>query len=138
MSSHRLFCLVATLLAAVAAGCGTSRPPEYAVSGRVQVGGKPAGRAKVFFHPLSRGAGPSALSFVETGPDGNFRLTAEAGVPAGEYAVTVIWPQYRQGGDEEVEAGDRLKGKYADPAHPVSRVTIGPGDNALPPFELRP
>ena len=57
-------------------------------------------------------------------------------MPAGEYAVTVIWPGYYSGGDEEVEGPDRLKGKYNRVESPLARVVVEKGPTELRPFEL--
>src|SRR5262245_30863632 len=103
---------LARLLVAVGifsfAGCGPGTPNGNVlcpVEGRLLVSGIPAANAHVTFHPIEGAAG-TALSVGRTGPDGSFRLTTFAagdGAPAGEYVVTVVWPNDSIPRDECVE-----------------------------------
>lgn len=111
------------------AGCGSrDKLKLYPVAGTLLVSGEPAANAKIAFHPLSPGA--AALPVATTAPDGTFRLTTYAagdGAPAGEYAVTVVWPDDSLPVDECVEAAhDRLQGRYADPTKTKLRATVRP------------
>ena len=78
--------------------------------------------------------------FAVVGPDGTFRpstqLTAD-GAPAGEYRVTIVWPEIRLDQGEEIEGADRLDGVYAKVTQTQLTVSIHSGDNELPPFELK-
>ncbi|HEX4613892.1 MAG TPA: carboxypeptidase-like regulatory domain-containing protein [Urbifossiella sp.] len=124
--------------AAVLPGCRPSPPATVPLAGKVTVNGRPAARAKVFFTPLAPGA--SVLPSAETGPDGAFRVSTflpDDGLPPGEYAVTVLWPTYKSGGDQEVEGPDRLGGRYNDPRNPALKVTVREGQSDLPPLDLR-
>src|SRR5262245_25475123 len=84
-------------LAGGAKGPNRGRIEVDPVVGKLLVNGVPAANAMVAFHPLGTG-GPAALRPVGvTGPDGTFCLTsyeAGDGAPAGEYAVTAVWPDY--------------------------------------------
>lgn len=119
-------------------GCGGPREAAvYPVAGTVTVSGQPAANAMVAFHPLERAGSQTALPVASTGPDGGYRLMTYAagdGAPAGEYAVTVVWPDDSQPRDEcaDVVTHDRFQGRYADPARSPWRVTVGPGTNEVP------
>jgi hypothetical protein len=119
-------------------GCGGPRKAAvYPVAGTLTVSGQPAANAMVAFHPLDQAGSQTALPVASTGPDGTYRLMTYAagdGAPAGEYAVTVVWPDDSQPRDECVDdvTHDRFKGRYADPAKSPWRVTVGPGTNEVP------
>lgn len=120
------------------AGCdGSHQTTLYPVAGTLTVSGQPAANAMVAFHPLDQAGSQTALPVASTGPDGTYRLMTYAagdGAPAGEYAVTVVWPDDSQPWDECAEevTHDRFKGRYADPARSPWRVTVGPGANEVP------
>ncbi len=128
----------AVLLIISLVGCGGPREAAvYPVAGTLTVGGQPAANAMVAFHPLDRAGSPPALPVASTGPDGTYRLMTHAagdGAPAGEYAVTVVWPDDSQPRDEcaAIVTADRLEGRYADPARSPWRVRVGPGTNEVP------
>jgi hypothetical protein len=137
--------MVALVLTALLTGCGSSRvgPEIFPVVGKVLVDGKPAHRAQVLFHPVTPIAAPEGVTiqpFAVVEPDGTFRpstqLTAD-GAPAGEYRVTIVWPEIRVDQGEEIEGPDRLAGAYAQASQTQLTVSIHPGDNELPPFELK-
>lgn len=122
------------------AGCGgepTSRVVVYPVEGTVLVGGRPADNVRVMFHPLSGGDTPVYPVGVSWA-GGTFQLTTMKpgdGAPAGEYAVTVLWPDPSNPMDEcgcpDPAAHDRLRGQYLDPAKTTLRATIQPGRNEV-------
>lgn len=135
-----LLVLVSLLL-----GCGTSRvgPEIHAVVGKVLVDGQPAHRAQVLFHPVTPIAAPAGMTvqpFAIVEPDGSFRpstqLTAD-GAPAGDYRVTIVWPEIRIDQGEEIAGPDRLAGAYASPIQSQLSVSVRAGVNELPPFELK-
>jgi hypothetical protein len=130
--------LVLVVTLACLAGCaGPRRVKVHPVQGKLLVGGQPAADAKVAFHPIGQ-AGPLArLPVATTAADGSYRLMTYVsgdGAPAGEYAVTVVWPDSSQPHDECADgvAHDRLKGRYADPDRSPLRVTVVPDENEVP------
>lgn len=107
----------------------------YPVEGRLTVSGIPAAKAHLAFHPIDptlSGMTPVAV----TGPDGRFRLTTFTtgdGAPAGEYVVTVIWPNDSIPVDEcaDLSTHDRLNGSNADVSRSPLRATVQSGPNDL-------
>lgn len=129
--------LIHVVLLTCVVGCGPRQVDVYPVAGTLTVGGRPAANAMVAFHPLDRGGTQASLPVASTGPDGTYRLTTYAdgdGAPAGEYAVTVVWPDDSHPRDEceDVVEHDRFKGRYADAARSPWRVTVGRGTNDVP------
>ena len=123
-------------------GCSRDEagPAVYPTSGRVLVDGKPAGRAEVSF--FLQGPAPAGMvpPVAVAELDGTFRPSTRAahdGVPAGEYALSVVWKKYRTIQGEDVAGDDQLRGRYADPATSGLKATIRPGENALPPLDLK-
>lgn len=134
LSRCLLFVLAAVALGATC-GCDHARPVVHPVTGLVLVDGKPAGRARVAFHP--NGDAPDAAlprPVAITEADGTFRLMtfkSGDGAPAGVYAVTVIWPDPTHEHDECEDEGpdDQLHGHCADRRNPPLVVTVRPGPN---------
>lgn len=144
-SNPRKCAALAILLACVAVvrGCMVSGPqhsPVFAVRGRLTIGGKPAEKAIVYFHPRQPIDGGSTRPLAMVQADGSFRPTtyhANDGLPAGEYAVTVNWPvEYDVAPGESVSGDDRLGGRYSRLDQPPALVTIHAGDNELKPIDL--
>jgi hypothetical protein len=105
------------------------------------VGGKPAHNAIVLFHPRQPIDGKPLKPMAIVAADGTFRPTTYRtgdGLPAGDYGVTVSWPEIIVVGEEEIGGDDRLGRKYSNPAKPVLDVHINPGENQLPPIDLNP
>ncbi|WP_165071438.1 transthyretin-like family protein [Paludisphaera rhizosphaerae] len=139
----------AVLLAGLVGCGGSGQATVYPVAGTLTVNGQPAANAMIAFHPLDRAGSPAVLSVASTGPDGAYRLTtytAGDGAPAGEYAVTIVWPDDSKPWDEceeDLVTHDRFQGRYADPTRSPWRVIVRPGANeaplrAAPPDESRP
>jgi hypothetical protein len=137
--------IAALFVAALTAGCENAPvgPKIFPVVGKVLVDGQPAHRAQVLFHPVNPIAAPEGMTiqpFAVVEPDGTFRpstqLTAD-GAPAGEYRVTIVWPEIRIDQGEEIEGPDRLAGAYARASETQLSVSVHPGQNELPPFELK-
>jgi hypothetical protein len=142
---------IALLCASLSLGCSKQddgRPKVFPVAGKVFVGGKPAAKAEVMFHPLaadgaldtSKPASQLIRPFAVAEADGSFRPTsflAGDGAPAGQYAITVSWPKYKMDAGEEVSGPDQLSGRYIDPKHPAQKVTIKESDNQLPVIDLK-
>jgi hypothetical protein len=135
---------VAALLALLGTGCGGSKG-IYPVSGKVTYQGQPASGAKVLFRRLEGASIRDQTMMGVVEKDGGFTVdcgTLGKGAPAGEYAVLIEWkydptsPPARSPAEASTR-GDRMKGRYADPDHPLLRVTIRPGKNVLPPNTVR-
>ena len=62
------------------------------------------------------------------------------GALAGEYIVTIIWPEENTSTAISMEAPppppDRLKGRYADPEKSKLTAVIKSGPNKLEPFNI--
>src|SRR6187401_2208154 len=91
-------------------------PTLYAVEGKVLVNGEPAENLNVAFHPVD-GDRNLFCPVGRTNSKGIFHLMTRSnsdGAPAGEYRVTLVWPD---GLIDECECPDpalhdRLKGLY--------------------------
>ena len=135
------FLLLPVALAGFGCGSKEQRKPVYPVQGKVFVGGKPAEKASVIFHPLND-SDPNALRPTgEVGPDGSFKLstyTAGDGAPAGDYAVTVSWYEGSSAIGGDADSGpDRLGGRYANPQTSGLHAQVREGSNEVPPFHLK-
>jgi hypothetical protein len=133
---------IATAWALACTGCDDDTG-LYPVHGMVLYKGEPAVGATVYFH--RRGA---ADPFREQTPqgvvadDGSFTLAGPAGAGAapGEYAVLVEWKEgagKRKGRSPGLNAPDRLKHRYLNPAKPLLLAEVKPTTNRLPPFEIK-
>jgi len=132
------------LLGGLVVGCGPGEarlPPLHPVTGTVKFRGLPAKKFRVIFNPVSDIGrlqfSPSAI----TDDSGNFKLKSakpDDGAPAGDYQVTFLWPDHFNTGDEiELKPEvDKLRGAYNNPQQSRFRITVQPGVNTLPPFEL--
>jgi hypothetical protein len=101
--------------------------------------GHPAAGAAVFFFPRGAGPmyGPMIMGIVM--PDGSFELSCGSlgkGAPAGDYDVAVEWKQRSipRGGTGRTD--DKLKGRYADPRHPLLHAKVEAEANQLSSFDL--
>ena len=131
-------CLLGAL---VLTGAGCNRNSIYPVSGKVTYKGSPAAGATLFFY--RQGVEPSNESTVILGvvqEDGSFELNCGSlgkGAPPGQYDVVVEWKQASgQNKGRPRHGPDPLKGRYADPKHPLLHATVEAKPNVLPPFEL--
>lgn len=120
-------------------GCSSGdRLPVVPVSGSVVLEGEPVEGAMLVFHPReSRDAG--VLSYAESTADGTFQAStydAYDGIPEGDYAVTLTWPEI-----DEIDGGfgpDRLKGKFNAPESTPFRATVAGPSMTLEPFDVSP
>jgi hypothetical protein len=129
--------LALSMLVVAGAGCGEA---TGVVSGEVKVGGEPVPRGTITFIPQ----GPKAKGRLTDINEGKYSL---AGLPVGEYAVTVQAlvqppPPTTKGGKAGTKAkGPATKGvhvpaKYADPEKSGLTCTIKSGENKYdPPLE---
>jgi hypothetical protein len=144
MRRSLLFLGIASWVVA-ASGCGDDgdRIQVYPVEGKVLVNGQPAQGATVALYPTS-----SALAEARLPPptgtvdaNGEFRLTSyesNDGAPAGEFQVTIVWPEPPPPNPVGVfEQKDRLRGRYANPQTSKLTATVEAGGGELPPFELQ-
>lgn len=115
--------------------------PVFPVTGSVLVRDQPAENALVVFHPLGQNAGENLRPSGRVEADGTFTLESyrtDDGAPAGEYAVTVVWPEEASGPMPDPDlAPDRLRGRYANPQESSLRVSVAAEENHLPPFDLK-
>jgi hypothetical protein len=117
------------------------------VTGKVHYNGQPAAGAVVVFHPVAEDTLTTLHPTGVTAADGSFTLTTRTdgdGAAAGEYLVTVVWPepaQPRKPGlmstEPPPDPPDRLRGRYANRATSDLRAVVQAGRNVLPPFELK-
>ncbi len=139
-----LLCQMAAL--ALACASCTSNNHYYPVSGKVTYRGSPASGATVYFRrPGGDGMNDHSIMGI-VGEDGSFELVSGLpgkGAPPGAYDVLIEW---RRGHDVPLAGGpskgrahqvaDVLKGRYADPKHPLLHATVEAKATNLPPFEL--
>jgi hypothetical protein len=112
-----------------------SRKPVHPVRGKVTVGDKPADGAFILFVPvLEKQGDPTPRPRATAGPDGTFTISTyepNDGAPAGDYYVSIIWPN--NGREDE----DKLNGRYRDPKTSQLNALVREGPNDLKPFRLR-
>jgi hypothetical protein len=132
------------LLSLLLTSCGKSRfKPVNTVKGRVLVNGEPTEGIDVSFHSLDDPGDQLVSPSGTTDQDGNFTMStynADDGVPAGKYAVTMIWLMTDKRGRTKfgpLSKTNKLPMKYSDPKTSGFTVEITKGDNTLPPFELQ-
>lgn len=108
----------------------------FPVSGRLFIRQQLAPGAYVVFHPVDRSIGQGRCAVALTNADGSFSLSTREksdGAPAGDYVVTVFWPNYACPIDEcevtDLSKHDRLGGKFADPATSPLFATVLPEVN---------
>lgn len=134
MTTNRVLVALVCVVAFGCGGGGISAPRTAPVSGTVLVKGRPAAGVKVMFHPQFDMGAVKFTPNGETNKEGRFSLmtaAGKAGAPPGDYAVT--FELIRGGADkngQDIEV-DVWKGKYADPAKGLHKVTVKHGDNAL-------
>jgi hypothetical protein len=125
-------------------GCGDSAVPsrpQFTVRGKVFYRGQPAARAIVVLHPMNQADPPPFPPRAVAGKDGSFVVgsrLANDGAPAGEYAVTIVWPEEP---GPTTPAGDtppdRLKNRYNDLKHSKWHIHVAAAsDNALETFKI--
>jgi len=131
--SIRLF----ILLLVGCGGPGEVRPDLQPVTGSLQINGKPAVGARLFFHPDDgqdfdqRGTRPSA----KVDEAGEFALSTYQpgdGIPVGEYRIGIIWMNNEASSSPQ----DQLGGRYANPKTSKITATITPETTRLDPIEL--
>ncbi|MCE9548199.1 MAG: hypothetical protein K8T25_22230 [Planctomycetia bacterium] len=128
-------------------GCGRKEPPRtksWPAKGKLLVNGTPAEKAEVTLHPktpLKDVAGRELFPHARVAADGSFDLQTYEdgdGAPPGEYVVTVVWPEVKIDGGEELLGPDRLHNNFSDPKFPAATVVIESHENIIPPIDLKP
>ena len=119
--------------------CGNSNN-LYPVSGTVNYKGSPAAGATVFLHRKGGNAMNDHTIMGIVQEDGSFTLVCGSlgeGAPPGEYDVLIEWKHdLKQPKGLNRKGHDRLKGRYADPAHPRLHAVVKAETNHLAPFEV--
>jgi len=133
--------LLTVTLAAVLGTLGCGRGPKvYPVEGQVLVGGKPAPRATVTFHPVREAEGPVVRPTAQADEQGKFQLTTFQkgdGAPAGDYKVTVsLYLATRRSPQEDPTPVNYLPERYSQADASGLKATVSPGDNRIDPFRL--
>jgi hypothetical protein len=113
----------------------SAEPTLYAAEGKVLVNGEPAENLNVAFHPLD-GDNNLLCPVGRTNAKGIFHLTTRCdadGAPAGEYNVTLVWPDGLLDECECVDPTlhDRLKGLYAKADQSKFQVRVGSSGNSF-------
>jgi hypothetical protein len=133
-----VLCLAAGL-ALACTSCDNSNN-LYPVSGKVTYKGRPAAGAAVFFHRQGGDGMNDHMIMGIVQEDGSFELVCGSlgkGAPPGEYHVLIEWKRVSSQSKGRPQHGpDKLKGRYADPIHPVLHATVEAQANTLPPYEL--
>lgn len=140
-------------LATLTAGCGDGRVPTYPVSGTVRFNDRsPEGWMAVLHpEPPPTGEHPHPLPRAKVHPDGRFRFRtygADDGAPAGTYRVSFVQmgaaPPTPAPGDEADGVANPVQAGTPNPPDKKSRqvymphpVQVAPGENELPPFEIK-
>jgi hypothetical protein len=139
VKSHKWLLLVLLEAASLLLmGCRQQVQSEiFAVEGVLTVNGEPAANASLAFHSLDRGVNV-CCPVGRTDARGEFHLTTHChfdGAPAGDYAVTIVWPEESSLIDEcncdDILQHDRLKGFYADAERTEIRVTVKRSANSF-------
>jgi hypothetical protein len=119
----------------LAAGCGSSGPKKYPVTGTVTVNGKPAALVRVQFrHADQTLPGNLKTPVGMTDETGVFHLSTDGdkdGAVEGEYTVTLEWMS-----GNDLGAWDKLGGKFAKPETSRFKVQVEPKSNNLTPFDI--
>ena len=138
----RWFMCVGALMA-FGVGCGKKERTVFPVTGQVVMGNdkKPAAGVMVFFNPdYKLEAGELCRPVGTVDQNGKFSLMTRRtndGAPAGDYVITLTWPQETKSVFEGDGGGDKLKGEYSDVKKSKLhfKVQAGP-NNEVPAIEL--
>jgi hypothetical protein len=115
------------------------------VQGKLLYKNQPMSGALVTFHRKGADEVSAVPSTGLVKEDGTFTLTTgqNEGAPAGDYVITVIWPEEVGPKGKKVistappESHDRLNGVFANAANSSLKVQIKNGVNQLEPFQLK-
>lgn len=122
-------------------GCSEAPPdrtPVFPVKGSITFKGQPISGALVALHPQTPIAGtPNPRANV--GKDGAFEVSTYVtadGAPEGEYVLTVLWYKPIKQGTDVISGPNVIPAKYANPNTSDLKVSVKPGDNAVPAITL--
>jgi hypothetical protein len=151
-SSRLRFSRFAIILALIASatGCGgPSRLELHPAKGTVLQAGKPAIGARVTLYPSASIVDEQAKALRPNGTvdgTGAYALSTYVpndGAPAGEWVVTIVWPDpkvdektRKQLEEEGNSVPDVFRGRFAKPENSPWKVKIAEGENSLPPIDL--
>jgi hypothetical protein len=144
---QKFWLVFGSVICAFASGCGekSDRIEVYPAHGKVVVNGQPVDGARVVYYPIiaevdgMRTPTPAAT----TDAAGEYHLESydpEDGAPAGEYSVTVVWPEPPPPNAEALgvyDQKDRLRDRYSDPAKSGLTATVPDGGGELPLLDLK-
>ncbi|MEQ8785996.1 MAG: hypothetical protein RIC55_06840 [Pirellulaceae bacterium] len=108
--------------------------PVHPVVGVLTYQGDPMSRAVIIYHPESKSVvGGTVTARGVADENGRYQLTSftkDDGAPAGNYKVTIYWPEP---GPEEADPlpPDRLKGVYAKEKTPKLDAEVSEGENTI-------
>ena len=133
--------LLVAAASASAPGCG-GKPEHIAchpTRGRVLVGDEPAAGVDVLMlNAANPGNSESPQPYATTDADGTFELTTFEpgdGAPAGDYIVTLRWPDGPPGPSLPPA---RLGDAFTNPARTPYKATVAAKANQLDPFRIDP
>jgi hypothetical protein len=119
---------------------GPHRKIVYPTHGKVLVNGKPAVDAFVHFTPVNPSDPEPSNAYGQVDETGSFAVSTYVsgdGVAAGEYILTLEWPERSGILKNDFGGPDRLKGRYKDPKNSKFRFTVEKKSlNEVPAFEL--
>ena len=131
--------LALVILAASLSSCSSGYDDglkKVPVRGTITIDGKPvAGLVVRLLGTTASEKSNAQFPVGVTDAQGAFQLSTNGtndGAVAGEYNVTVMWPE-----NNEPPMKDKLKGAYATPAKSKLKATIGNEETTLPPIELK-
>jgi hypothetical protein len=135
------------MFCAFASGCGekSDRIEVFPSHGKILVNGQPADGARVVFYPkvTEIDGKPAPSPAATTDAAGEYHLESydpEDGAPAGEYSVTVVWPEPPPPNAEALgtfDLKDRLSSRFADPTKSGLTAKIEDGGGEIPTFDLK-
>ncbi len=109
----------------------------YPTSGSILINGAAPVGLLVYFRPMEKPVdNGDSIPWAIVKEDGNFRVTTyyefADGCPPGEFAVTLYWPDEKDG----LNPKDRLKDRFRSLESPAATVMIERGENILPQIAL--
>lgn len=119
------------------AGCEPrpDRVPTYPVEGTVRFNGKPTEGATIVFTSVAAPGKQPVIAEATVDRDGRYALStyvSRDGAPAGEFLVTLAWPEANaRPPREEDTPTDRLRGRYATPKVTPLRATVREQPNTI-------